>query len=211
MTIRKPPSPLESPHFAVLPRGTVLHRVHRTTFRATQFNPGLGGPTRFAPFDDGTGAPVPSLYATATLRAAIHETIFHDIPANARIKTVRLNDVHIRTHSELLTNRDLRLVELRNVTLGHWSISRRDLISSSPALYGQTVLWAAAIHRDIPAADGLVWTSNQCDPDDACLFFGDRVHESDFTAVRSRDGASDKSFVKDVRDEGRRRGIALTI
>ena len=96
MTIRKPPSPLESPHFAVLPRGTVLHRVHRTTFRATQFNPGLGGPTRFAPFDDGTGAPVPSLYATATLRAAIHETIFHDIPANARIRTVRLNDVHIR-------------------------------------------------------------------------------------------------------------------
>ncbi|MDE0456171.1 MAG: hypothetical protein OXI15_02655 [Chromatiales bacterium] len=70
---------------------------------------------------------------------------------------------------------------------------------------------AAAIHRDIPATDGLVWTSNQCDPDDACLFFGDRVHESDFPVVRSRDGASDKSFVKDVRDEGRRRGIALTI
>ena len=189
----------------------MLHRVHRTTLGATQFNPGLGGPTRFAPFDDGAGAPVPSLYAAATLRAAIHETIFHDIPANARIKTVRLNDVHIRTHSELLTNRDLRMVELRNVTLGRWSISRRDLISSGPALYGQTVLWAAAIHRDIPDADGLVWTSNQCDPDDACLFFGDRVHESDFTAVRSRDGAGDKSFVKDVRDEGRRRGIALTI
>ena len=56
-----------------------------------------------------------------------------------------------------------------------------------------------------------MWTSNQCGSDDACLFFGDRVHESDFMAVRSRDGASDKSFVKDVRDEGRRRGIALTI
>ena len=62
-----------------------------------------------------------------------------------------------------------------------------------------------------PNADGLVWTSNQCDPDDACLFFGDRARESDFTAVRSRDGASDKSFVDDVTDEGRRRDIALTI
>jgi len=194
-----------------LPRGTVLHRVHRTTFGATQFNPGLGGPTRFAPFDDGTGARVPSLYATATLRAAIHETIFHDIPANAGIKTVHLHDMHLRTHSELLTKRELRLIELRSVTLGRWGIARRDLISSSPALYGQTVLWAAAAHRDIPDADGLVRTSNQCDPDDACLFFGDRVHESDFMAVRSRDGVSDKSFVKDVRDEGRRRGIALTI
>ena len=211
MAIRKPPSPLTSPHFAVLPRGTVLHRVHRTTYRAAQFNPGFGGSTRFAPFKDGTGTHVPSLYASATLRAAIHETIFHDIPANATIKTVRLNDVHIRTHSELRTNRELVLVELRNVPLGNWGISRRDLISSSPALYGQTVLWAAAIHRDIPDADGLVWTSNQCDPDDACLFFGDRVHESDFTAVRSRDGESDKSFVRDVRDEGRLRGIALTI
>ncbi len=53
--------------------------------------------------------------------------------------------------------------------------------------------------------------SDQCDPDDACLFFGDRVHESELMAVRSRNGASDKSFVKDTRDEGRRRGIALTI
>ena len=133
MTIRKPPSPLTHPQFSVLPSGTALHRVHRTTWRAAEFNPGLGGPTRFAPFNDRTGAPVPSLYASATLRAAIHETIFHDIPADARTKTVRLNEVHVRTHSELLTNRDLRLVELRNVTLGKWGISRRDLNSSGPA------------------------------------------------------------------------------
>ena len=87
----------------------------------------------------------------------------------------------------------------------------QDLISSSPALYGQTVLWAAAIHGDLPDADGLVWPSNQCDPDDACLFFGDRVQESNFSAIRSRAGGSDKSFVTDVRNEGRPRGITLTI
>ena len=211
MTIRKPPSPLARPQFSVLPSGTALHRVHRATWRAVEFNSGSGGPTRFGQFNDRIGAPVPCLYASTTLRAAIHETMFHDVPANARTKTVRLNEVQIRTHSELLTNRDLRLVELRNVPLGKWGISRRDLISSSPALYDQTVLWAEAVHHDIPDADGLVWTSNQCDPDDACLFFGDRVRESDFTAVRSRDGATVKSFVKDVRDEGRRRGITLTI
>ena len=211
MTIRNPPSPLTNPQFSVLSRGTELHRVHRTTFRAAEFNPGRGGQTRFAPFNDGNGVPVSSLYASATLAAAIHETIFHDVPANARTKTVRLDDVCIRTHSELRTNRDLRLVELRNVTLGNWGISRRDLITSSPALYGQTVLWAKAIHRDIPNAEGLVWTSNQCDPDDACLFFGDRVVESDFTAILSRDGRTDELFLKDVRVEGRLRGITLTI
>ncbi len=211
MTIRRPPSPLTSPQFLALSAGSELHRVHRSTFGAAEFNPGLAGPTRFAPFDDGTGTPVPSLYASVTLRAAIHETIFHDIPADAATKTVRLNEVRNRTHSVLHAARDLRLVELRNVTLGKWRISRGDLISSGPAHYGETVLWAEAIHRDLPDADGLVWTSNQCDPDDVCLFFGDRVGEHDFAAVRSRDGAHDLSFVKDVRDEGRLRGITLTI
>ena len=211
MAIRRPPSPLTSPQFSVLSEGTELHRVHRSTFRAAEFNPGLGGQTRFAPFNDANGTPVPTLYASATFPAAVHETMFHDVPANARIKTVRLNELHIRTHSVLRTNRTMRLVELRNVPLGNWGISRRDLITSSPAMYGQTVLWAMAIHRDIPDADGLVWTSNQCDPDDVCLCFGDRVAETDFTAVLSRDGAIDKSLLEDVRTEGRLRGITLTI
>lgn len=211
MIIRNPPSPLTNPQFSDLPQGAELHRVHLTSFRAGQFNPGQGGPTRFAPFKDGNGAPVPSLYASATLPAAIHETIFHEIPANFGTRTARLNKVYIRTHSMLHTNRALRLVELRNVTLSNWGISRNDQITSSPSLYSQTVLWAGAIHRDIPDADGLVWTSNQCDPDDAYLFFGDRVDESDFTAAHSRDGETDTSFLQDVRDEGRRRGITLTI
>ncbi len=103
------------------------------------------------------------------------------------------------------------MVELRSVILSQCGISRSDLISSSPVLYGQTVLWAAAIHRDNASADSLVWTSNQCDPDDACLLFGDRVHESDFTVAQSRDGRSDMSFMNEVRNEGCRRGIVLTI
>ena len=114
-------------------------------------------------------------------------------------------------HSVLRTNRDLRLVELRSVILGKWGISRRDLITSGPAMYGETVLWAAAIHRDVQDAHGLVWTPDQCDPDSACLFFGDRVGESDFTVVRSRDGTADKSFLQDISDEARRRGIVLTV
>ena len=167
--------------------------------------------TRFAPFNDDTGAPVPSLYASATLRAAIHETIFHDIPPNATIKSVPLKDVRIRIHSELQATRSLQLVELHNVPLNNWGISRTELISAGPNLYDQTVLWAAAIYRYVRDADGLVWTSNQSDPDDACLFFGYRVRESDFTAIRSRNGGSHESFVRDVKFEGRRRAITLTI
>ena len=95
--------------------------------------------------------------------------------------------------------------------MGRWDISRNELISSSPATYDRTVLWAKAVHRDFPIADGLVWTSNQCDPDGACLFFGDRVKETDFAVRGSRGGMTDRSFFKDVWDEGHSRGIVLTV
>lgn len=189
----------------------MLHRVHDTSLGAAQFNPGLGRPTRFAPINNSAGATVPSLYASNALRAAIHETIFHDIIAGCNVRTVPLAAVKKKTHSKMSTLRDLCLVELRNVPLNRWGISRRDLISSSPDSFDRTVLWAEAIHRDIPEADGLVWTSNQCDPDDAFLFFGDRVHKSDFKPVQSRNGGNDISFNVDVRNEGKRRGITLTI
>ena len=211
MSIPSPPSPLTAPQYAVLPPGALLHRVHLSAYRAAEFNPGLGGPTRFAPIRDRAGTPIPSLYASATIRSAIHETIFHDIPANAASRTVRLDDVRRRTHSLLAVRRVLRLVELRGPVLGKWGISREELISSGPALYASTAAWAQAVHRDIADADGLVWTSNQCDSDDACLLFGDRVAEAEFAAVQSRDGMGDKSFLTDVRDEGRVRGIVLTI
>ena len=134
VAIRRPPSPITNPQVTGLGPGTELHRVHRTTFRPAEFNPGVGGQTHFAPFSDSAGAPVPSLYASAALASAIHETIFHDVPASATIKTVRLNEVHVRTHSVLRTNRDLRLVGFRNVTLGKWGISRSDLITSGTAM-----------------------------------------------------------------------------
>ena len=123
-----------------MPQGTVLHRVHQTTYMAAGFNPCLGGPTRFAPFNDSAGRIAPSLYASSTLCAAIHETIFHDIPANATTKTVRVKEIRLRTHSEIELVRDLRLVELCNPTLGRWGVSRNELISSSPATYDRIVL-----------------------------------------------------------------------
>ena len=110
MSIPDPPSPLTAPQYAVLPPGAVLHRVHLSAYRAAEFNPGLGGPTRFAPVRDGAGNPVPSLYASATVRSAIHETIFHDIPANAAFKTVRLDDVRRRFDLAMLfITHDLRV------------------------------------------------------------------------------------------------------
>lgn len=205
-----PHAPLSTPEYKILTKGKMLHRVHSTSRRASSFNPCQGRPTRFAPIRSDAGKCVPSLYAGSTLRAAIHETIFHDIPASAAIKTVPLQEVVQRSHAKLKTTRRFKLLELRNVNLNAWKITRRDLISSSPTQYEWTAKWAEAIHHQFPETHGLVWTSNQCDPDDAYVFFGDRVDASDFSLVLSRTGETDASFREDVVAEGRRRGITIT-
>ena len=63
----------------------------------------------------------------------------------------------------------------------------------------------------MPVGEGLEWTSRQCDPATAYLFFGGRVSASDFKIVYTRDGASDTSFRKDVKEIGKRSGIRITI
>ena len=84
-------------------------------------------------------------------------------------------------------------------------------MASSPKLYHKTAEWAKAIHDQFSDVDGLVWTSNQCDPDDAYLFFGDRVRATDFAVLATRDGSSDKTFLADVRAAGIRGGITITV
>ena len=209
MTIKKPPSPLTDATYEPLRKGRILHRIYHRGYGFAEFNPGKGRRTRFAPFYDVSGNPIPSLYATSSLPSAIHETIFHNIPANDKKKIIRMQDIHVQIHAKFRVKRTLNLVGLRNPSLNNWGIKQTDLIGSSSKLYRETALWAAAIYNDFPQAEGLIWTSRQCDPDDAILFFGGRVNEDDFELISSRDGA-DKSFKRDVRQEGKKRGITVT-
>lgn len=211
MTIRKPGQALAKPNSVKLSKGTRIVRVHDRNYGATQFNPCVGNPTRFAPIHDTNGTCVPSLYAADTLEAAIYETIFHDVPAKAARKTMRKQSVLARAEAWLEVQRDLNLVSLRQADLKKWKISRAALIASSPKLYSQTKDWAEAIYGQFPNAEGLEWTSNQCDPDTAYLFFGGRVKATDFKVVSSRDGGTDQSFMGDVRRFGQRSGIKLTL
>ena len=208
MTIKKPPSSLTDATYEPFRKDRILHRIHHSDYGFAQFNPGKGRPTRFAPFYDISGNPIPSLYATSSLPSAIHETIFHDITANAKKKIIRRRDIHAQIHAKFRVKRTLNLVGLRNPPLNNWGIKQTQLIGSEPELYHETVLWAEAIYNDFPEAEGLIWTSRQCDPDDAMLFFGGRVKATDFELISSRDG-QDATFVDDVEQEGAIRGIAI--
>ena len=48
-------------------------------------------------------------------------------------------------------------------------------------------------------------------PDDACLFFRDRVRSDDFRIIAVRDGQRDPSFLAGVREAGRRADITIVI
>lgn len=211
MTIRKPPAALAEPNLVTLEAGALLHRVHDRNYGGNAFNPCMGSPTRFAPVNDTAGECVPSLYAADTLEAAVHETIFHDVPAAAKRKTVPRTLVQSRAYARLEILRDLRLASLRGPDLRRWRIGRNSLIAASPKLYAETARWASAIHHQFSGAEGLLWTSNQCDPDTAYLFFGDRVAPEDFRILNARDGLFDTTFLSDVRQAGRRCGIVITV
>lgn len=211
MTIPKPPGHLAPSNPRVLESGTVLHRIHDQSRSPTAFNPCRGRPTRFAPIEDDEGRCVPSLYAGSTFDSAAYETLFRGIPVHAHRKTAPLSAVISRAHGTFQPLRDLTLASLRAPDLAKWGVSRDALIASSPQHYQETAAWAKAIHDQCPRIEGLVWTSSQCDPDDAYLFFGDRVRPGDLRIVSVRDGSSDPAFLADVRLAGQRAGITIVI
>jgi len=204
----EPPYYLENAHYEIWPSEQIIHRIHLTEFDATQFNPGEGTSTRFAPFQNDNGVSVPTLYGGSTLQAALHETIFHDQPDGSIKKTVPIQHLFERTHSTIYAEVDLRLVSLRNPNLGQWSISTNQLINTNSSAYPHTVQWAQAVYRSFKDAHGMIWTSNQCDPDSSMVIFGDRIQSQQLTAKSSRYG-NDEGLKEDTRAEGKRRGITL--
>lgn len=211
MTILSPSRNLAAPGLVILEAGTRLHRIHNRHRRASTFNPCRGAPTRFAPITNGNGRCVPSLYAGSTFDSVAHETLFHDIPVRTNRRTVPEAVLIGRAHTELETWRDIPLATLRAPELEKRNVSRTAVIECSPKLYKKTVAWAKAIHDQFPDVEGLVWTSHRCHPEDAYLFFGDRVREVDFRVVSTRDFRSDPSFLTDVRQAAWRSGISVTI
>jgi hypothetical protein len=154
---------------------------------------------------------VPSLYAGSSLEVAIYETIFHDIDAKAPLKTVPMFAVQSKSHSALRTKRDLTLAELRAPDLKKLGLKGAELTAAPAAHYVQTALWAAAIHTQFHDVHGLVWTSNQCDPDSAYMFFGSKLGTTDFIASKTRDAAQDDDLMSDIRRAGQRAGIVITL
>jgi hypothetical protein len=147
--VKGPPSPF-NPAIETLSAGHLLYRVFTSTRKPTEFNPGVGAPTRFGFF----GKPVvPILYASDTEEAAIAESLLHDIPEDGGVLPY---DQYSRTAlARLEVTRDLRLAALHGLGLKRLKVKPEDVTSS-------------------PGVDGMVWMSRLCNNSKAYVFFGDR-------------------------------------
>jgi hypothetical protein len=194
----------------LLPGGKIIHRIHARAFAPDSFNPCRGRPTRFAPLLRADGSCIPTAYAAETFECAAHETVFHEIQHDAPRKTIDADAVEALDYATISAARNLNLCALFKPDLNRWGLTRQNLIDTFPSRYKDTAPWAIAIHDAAPDIDGLIWTSRRCDPQFACLLFGDRV--GDALAVHARHPiGSTPALLAQMRDFGNRAGITLVI
>lgn len=170
-SLPRPPDPF-TPAVSVLRAGTRLYRVHDNAFTVAQFNPGVGGPSRFAFFGDPV---VPVLYTAMSEEAAVAETLLRDVPATGGV--LSHGDYARRVMGRLTVQRDLRLAALHGLGLRRLGVTDTDVVDvHGPGVYAQTVHWARAAHA--AGYDGLEWMSSRCNNTQAQVIFGDRAGDA---------------------------------
>jgi RES domain-containing protein len=158
-------------------KGRTVFRVHRSIYRADQFNDSRKGDARFSPLIDATrNEVIPTLYAGTTFDCALMETVFHDVPYQAGLKTVsKAKHIEGVLSTAISLTDDLCLVDLSSVALHKLGVAPSNLTQTEAAYYPASREWALALYEQNPTAQGLIWTSRRDDHAQAVLLFGDRV------------------------------------
>ena len=135
---------------------------------------------------------------------------FYSCPTSA-FKSIALSSINPLQYSTITPTRELKLARLFEPDLNKLRLTRKDLIDTPPSTYGQTKLWAEAIHAGRPDIEGIIWTSRRCDPDTAMILFGDRVPAADLTPLTTRTIRLDVSLLDELHRFAEMAGITLTI
>lgn len=160
------------------PKDQVIHRIHLNLYDGARFNPGVKGNARFSPIKHANGTSIPTLYGGTTFDCAAMETVFHDVPFAAGLKTYDKLKLVGQVYSQVTPQRDLILADLSVTALRKIGIKRSQLIDTEKDRYPETRTWAEAIHAQCPDIDGLSWIPRQDDRARALVLFGNRVPES---------------------------------
>lgn len=175
------PTPVPSNHLqdnitrAIWPEGQIIHRIHLNLYAGAKFNPGFKGNARFSPIKRANGASIPTLYGGTTFDCAAMETVFHDVPFAAGLKTYEKVKLADHVYSQVVPQSDLVLADLSVTALRKLGIKRSQIIDTEKDRYPATRPWAEAIHAQCPDIQGLCWISRQDDRALAVVLFGDRI------------------------------------
>lgn len=170
-----------------------VHSLDSTTGRyaAHQLNDSGLGDARFSPLVEPAGATtkiVPTLYAAATLNAALMEVVLHDVPYPSEGHIHDLDrDLKGSLHaSQIEIVQTLNLADLTKIGLQRMNIAPSAMFETDADDYPRTRRWATWLRGSTPA-QGLVWMSVRQPEHKALVLFGDRI---DARAVRAVAGST---------------------
>jgi hypothetical protein len=126
------PARLTGARTTTLTRIGVWRRVYESKWEYEEFHLGSGGDSRFAPFKDSAGTPVPTLYLAESDVAALLETVFHDLePTGRRL----IYEAHLRERSivTVALPKPAFLLDLRDPELARLGVARSEAASLPPA------------------------------------------------------------------------------
>lgn len=152
-------------------------RVFTASRGPTGFNP-TASAGRFRPIFSGppeNRVPIPTIYAAVDTETAIAEGLLRGVDDGGARRQLFRAEVDGLALSGVLAVREPRLVRLLGAGLTRLRLLRAELIDSEREAYPWTARWAQALHDQVAAADGLVWTSRQNDSARAMILWGDRV------------------------------------
>lgn len=191
-TITEPPASLNY-HIEKIQAGTEFFRIHSDKFSALEFNPGFGN-ARFSPIRDANGNQIPTIYAATTIKGAMMESIFHDIPFGPGLKSFDINKINDSVISKVRTEVELKLVKLSAPASRKLGIPDAELIHSTANYYPQTRAWGEAIHKAAPESLGLQWVSRQDAGSHAIVLFGDRLLNENLTTLMESESIVDNQL-----------------
>ena len=171
-----------------VPAGATYWSVFRAVHGATSFNPNVrpaetaleAGGGRFHPFEDRSGARVPTKYVADHENGALAETLLRSVPGERQVSVEAIREHRL---ARLALRRAPRLVDLTALDLE--SVTARFLGQDERA-YPALRRTAATLHARDPGLDGIVWEGRQLgQPGMKCLvLFGDRVAaDADLEAI----------------------------
>jgi len=157
-----------------------VHPWDATTglYAADAFNASGRGDARFSPLAGATaGTWVPTLYAAASLDAALMETVLHDVPYPSQ---GHIHDLDRTLAAGLVASaidiaRPLQVADLTQLGLQRMGLRVSQLFETNACDYPRTRAWAGWLRQALPQAQGLLWMSARHAEVPALVLFGDRV------------------------------------